>query len=78
MKADMYGIPCTTLKAGEAGATGSAMLAGTALGKYTSLEQAVSALVEEKETYLPRREFTEAYASLFSRYKKLYKAVKKI
>jgi xylulokinase len=78
MKADIYGIPCTTLKAGEAGATGSAMLAGTALGKYANLEQAVSTLVEEKETYLPRREFTDAYDSLFSRYKKVYKAVKNI
>ncbi|MBN2238343.1 MAG: hypothetical protein JW712_01095 [Dehalococcoidales bacterium] len=78
MKADMYGIPCTTLKAGEAGAAGSAMLAGIALGKYHTLEQAIAALVAENETFLPRREYTERYRPYFERYKRLYNAVKDI
>lgn len=78
MKADMYGIPCTTLQAGEAGATGSAMLAGTALGKFSNLEEAVSKLVKIKETFLPRKEYTDTYKSLFKRYKNLYGAIRKV
>lgn len=78
MKSDIYGIPCTTLKAGEAGATGSAMLAGVALGKYSDLEHAVSELVAENETFMPRKEYTERYTTYFERYKNLYKAVRNI
>jgi xylulokinase len=78
MKSDIYGIPCTTLKGEEAGAIGSAMLAGAAINKFDSLEQAVKELVEEDETFLPRREYTEQYALCYERYKKLYKAIKKI
>ena len=78
MKSDIYGIPCTTLHGEEAGAIGSAMLAGVAINKFDSLEQAVTELIKEDETFLPRREYTERYAVYFERYKKLYKAIKKI
>ena len=78
MKADIYGIPCTILQGEEAGAIGSAMLAGVAINKFDSLEQAVTELIKEDETFLPRKEYTEQYALSFARYKKLYKAIKKI
>jgi len=78
MKADIYGIPCTTLKGEEAGAVGSAVLAGLALHKFDNLEQAVTELIKEDETFLPRREYAEEYANIFSRYKKLYKTIQKI
>lgn len=78
MKADIYGIPCTTLQNEEAGATGSAMLAGVALGKFDNLEQAAKKLVKEAETFLPRKKYTEQYTSYFKRYKKVYKAIRNI
>ena len=78
MKADIYGIPCTTLRGEEAGATGSAMLAGVAINKFDNLEQAVTELIKEDQTFFPRKEQTEKYARYFERYKKIYKAVKKI
>jgi xylulokinase len=78
MKSDIYGIPCTTLQGEEAGAIGSAMLAGVAINKFDSLEQSVTELIKEDETFLPRREYTERYVVYFERYKKLYKAIKKI
>jgi xylulokinase len=78
MKSDIYGIPCTTLHGEEAGAIGSAMLAGVAINKFDSLEQSVTELIKEDETYLPRKEYTEQYALYFERYKKIYKAIKKI
>ena len=55
MKSDIYGIPCTTLKGEEAGAIGSAMLTGVAIKKFDSLEQAVTELIQEDETFLPVR-----------------------
>ena len=78
MKSDIYGIPCTTLQGEEAGAIGSAILAGVAINKFDSLEQAVTKLIKEDETFLPRKEYTDQYAVYFERYKKLYKAIKKI
>ena len=78
MKSDVYGIPCATLKGEEAGAIGSAMLAGVAIKKFDSLEQAVTELVEEDKTFLPRKEYTEQYTLYFERYKKIYKAIKNI
>ena len=78
MKSDIYGIPCTTLQGEEAGAIGSAMLAGVAIKKFDNLEQAVTELIKEDETYLPRKEYTEQYTNYFERYKKIYKAIKKI
>ena len=78
MKSDIYGIPCTTLQGEEAGAIGSAMLAGVAINKFDSLEQSVTELIKEDETFLPRRKYTERYAVYLEKYRKLYKAIKKI
>ena len=78
MKSDIYGIPCTTLKGEEAGAIGSAMLAGVAINKFDSLEQSVTELIKEDETFLPREEHKEQYAGHFERYKKVYKLINKI
>ena len=78
MKSDIYGIPCTTLRGEEAGAIGSAMLAGVAINKFDSLEQAVTELIKEEETFIPRKKYSEQYACYFARYKKIYKAINKI
>ncbi|MCL2164199.1 MAG: FGGY family carbohydrate kinase [Oscillospiraceae bacterium] len=78
MKADVYGVPCQTLKNREAGATGSAMLAGVATGAYSDLREAADLLITEGETFYPRPEMTEKYLEQYERYKKLYAAARSI
>jgi len=78
MKADMYGIPCKTIINKEAGATGSAMLAGVAIGVYEDLSSAADVLIAEGQTYIPRPEMTARYNEQFIKYKKIYSAVKEI
>ena len=65
------------LKAGaEAGATGSAMLVGVALGLYPSLEAAAERMVKVREVFQPRAHIHEQYEAVYQRYKKLYDAVR--
>lgn len=76
MKADILNIPVTALQSAEAGAAGSAMLVGVALGVFHNLRDAASIIVSERETYLPRPEVHQKYQSCFECYKKLYSAVR--
>ena len=76
MKADILDIPVTALAVREAGATGSAMLAGVAAGVFSGLEEAAAAMVAERETYFPRPTARARYDVVYSRYEKLYDAVR--
>lgn len=76
MKADILNLPVTALESTEAGATGSAMLAGMAVGIFRDLQQAASVLVRPRETFLPRSEVHARYESIYQRYKQLYAAIR--
>lgn len=76
MKADILGIPITSLNAPESGAAGTAMLAGVALGIFSDLKQAKSLMVHESKTYIPDVKRREHYKKQFSRYEKIYNAVR--
>jgi xylulokinase len=76
MKADILNIPVTVLQSAEAGAVGSAMMAGVAAGIFDSLRSAAKIFVQEKETYYPRAEMHEKYNKIYEKYKKLYPAVR--
>ncbi len=76
MKADMLNVPVVSLGSAEAGAAGCAMTAGVAAGVFAGLEEAASALIMEKEIYLPRPAMHEAYEAHYRRYRKLYEAVR--
>ncbi len=76
MKADILNIPVTALRSAEAGAAGSAMLVGIALGVFCDLREAASVIVTERKTYLPRPDVHQKYQSCFERYKKLYNAIR--
>jgi xylulokinase len=78
MKADMYGVPCQTLRNKEAGATGSAMVAGVATGVYSDMYEAAGLLIAERETFSPREEMTEKYLEMFAKYKKIYGAAREV
>lgn len=76
MKADILNIPVISLGSAEAGAAGSAMMAGIASGVFSGLEEASQVMVKEKETYYPRVDKYQAYEAHYQRYKKLYEAVR--
>ena len=76
MKADILNVPVTSLRTSEAGASGSAMLAGIAAGVFPSLEAAAAVMVREKETFLPRQNIHAQYEEIYQRYRRLYDAVR--
>lgn len=78
MKADMLGIPMVALKTVDAGTVGSAMLTGIAMGVFEDLTDAASHMVEETVTYEPRQEYHSAYMQMFTKYEKLYNAVREL
>lgn len=76
MKADVLNVPVTALATSEAGAAGSAMLVGMALGLYPSLEAAAERMVKVREVFYPGPEAHARYEEVYQRYKKLYGAVR--
>ena len=68
---DIMGVPIKVAKAQQAGALGVAMCAATASGFFKSVETAQLLLGQGVLTeYEPRKEFSEIYEELYSRYKK--------
>ena len=76
IKADVLNMPVTVLKTTDAGTVGSAMLTGVAAGLFSGLNDASARMVEEAETYCPRREMHDKYMEIYERYRKLYSAVR--
>ncbi|MGE4541356.1 MAG: L-fuculokinase [Bacteroidales bacterium] len=76
MKADVLNIPIITLKNTDAGATGSAMITGVAIGLFEDLKEAAVHMVEEAVTYYPRADMHRKYMEIFQRYEKVYNAVR--
>jgi xylulokinase len=78
LKADMMGLPVSSLAVSEAGTLGVAILAGTACGLYASLEEGVARLVKLRATYRPDPEQHRIYQEHFERYQRLYPAVRAV
>jgi xylulokinase len=78
LKADMMGLPVSSLAVSEAGTLGVAILAGTACGVYASLEEGVARLVKLRATYRPDPEQHRIYQEHFERYQRLYPAVRAV
>jgi xylulokinase len=76
IQADVYGHPVELLEAEEGGAFGAALLAGTGIGVWASVEAACAATVRVAETIAPKdvAVMDEAYG----RYRRIYPALKKI
>jgi xylulokinase len=75
LKADILGVPAVTINVTESGCQAGAILGGVAAGVYTSVEEAVQALVKEREVYQPRREQHENYEDSYQLYKKVWPAI---
>ena len=78
IRADIMNRKVVCLNVEEAGTLGSAMLAGTAAGMYTSLEEARDALVKIKKIYYPDSLRSKVYKENYEKYKKLYKNIKEV
>jgi len=78
LKADMMGKRIVSLNVSEAGTLGVAMLAGTASGVYSSLDDAVERLVKVKQVYYPDEEKHRIYQGKYLVYKNIYPHIKSI
>jgi len=78
IKADILGIPLSTVKVTEAGALGAAILAGVGTGVYGSVGEAVETLVKVERVFEPDAKRHERYGEMFEKYRKLYPALKEI
>ena len=76
IQADVYGHPVEQLEAEEGGAFGAALLAGTGIGVWASVEAACAATVRVAETVVPKDAgvMDEAY----TRYRRIYPALREI
>jgi xylulokinase len=76
IQADVYGHPVELLEAEEGGAFGAALLAGTGVDAWPSVEAACAATVRVAETINP--ENLEVMAEAYKQYRKIYPALRAI
>ena len=76
IQADVYGHPVELLEAEEGGAFGAALLAGTGIGVWPSVEAACAATVRVAETVQPKH--ATVMAEAYERYRRIYPALKMI
>jgi sugar (pentulose or hexulose) kinase len=78
IRADIMGRPITTLKVREAACLGAAILAGTAAGVYSSLDEGIARAVRLGDTYEPAPDQVRAYEERYAVYRELYPSLKMI
>jgi xylulokinase len=72
IKADVYGIPVSTLHQEEAGILGAAMLAGVGIGAYTSEADAANRLAQTRERFIPDQHATARYDKQYALFHDLH------
>jgi sugar (pentulose or hexulose) kinase len=72
IKADIIGKPLVTIKCPEAACLGAAILAGTAIGLFDSVEKACESMAEEKARFIPNSNNQTAYADGYADYIQLF------
>jgi len=76
IQADVYGHAVELLEAEEGGAFGAALLAGTGVGAWPSVERACEATVRPAQVIEPKH--AETMAASYARYRRMYPALKAI
>jgi xylulokinase len=76
IQADVYGHPVELLEAEEGGAFGAALLAGTGIGVWPSVEAACAATVRVAETITPKH--ADVLNEGYKRYRRIYPALREI
>ena len=75
MEADIVGRPVLTTTNEEAATLGAAILAGKAVGLYSSVEEAAEQMIQIKERFEPNPANRAVYDDTFGTYVKLYDAL---
>lgn len=75
MEADIIDRPVLTTANEEAATLGAAILAGKAVGLYSSVEEAAGKMIQIKERFEPASANRAIYDETFGTYKKLYDAL---
>lgn len=76
IKADIMGAEMTVPEVSEAGCLGMALQAGTAIGVYGSLNEAVATTVKVTKRYEPDAKRAERYNENMAIYRDLYPAIR--
>jgi xylulokinase len=76
LKADIQNVPIKSLRSGEGGLCGCAMIQAVAMGACKDLYEARDIFVRYKKEFTPKN--VECYNEQYSKYKKLYFAVKEL
>jgi xylulokinase len=76
IQADVYNHPVEILEAEEGGAFGAALLAGTGVNAWPSVEAACNATIRPAATIHPQH--AEAMAAAYARFRKLYPALRQV
>jgi xylulokinase len=76
IQADVYGQPVELLEAEEGGAFGAALLAGTGIGAWPTVEAACAATIRVADTIIPKNAATMSEA--YTHYRKIYPALRSI
>ncbi|MEK6279018.1 MAG: xylulokinase [Acidobacteriota bacterium] len=78
IQADVYGQPVNTVAAEEGAAFGAALLAGVAVGIWSSVDAACDAVVRIADHVEPNAESVRILAHQYERFKQIYPALKPI
>ncbi|MCX7919950.1 MAG: FGGY family carbohydrate kinase [bacterium] len=78
LKADLFGRKIVTLNVSEAASLGVAMLAGCAIGEYSSVSEAVAQTVKIKQTFIPNPTNKKIYNRKFEIYRQIYPRLKEL
>ena len=78
IQADVYGQPVCTVAAEEGAAFGAALLAGVAVGMWSSVDAACDAVVRIADHVEPDAESVRILARQYERFKQIYPALKPI
>lgn len=78
IKADILNTKITALSCKEAGAAGTAALAGLAIGASKDLKAMVSKMTAVRKVFVPKKENVAIYTKLYKKYANLYNAVKEL
>ena len=78
LKADIFNKTIYKLDVKDAGTIGSAIIVGTTLGIFSSLEDGVNKMVSYNEMYVPREEYHQKHMEKFEKFKKIYSSLKEV
>ncbi len=71
LKADILGVPVTSIETSDAGAVGGAMLAAVTFGAFDSLAEAAKVFTKIKQTYEPNIALHTIYEEKYMKYTEL-------